>query len=224
MRNTKPWYNVVKNVVGFEEPVVPPVTPPVTPPPGTEEVPPVTPPVEETPPAPEDTTGLKSALEKERADRKALEKRVKAYEKAQQEKDDAEKTEVQRLADQNSTASQKVAKLAAGFRKTAVEAAIVKAAGKANFTDPTDALRQEVIEAIGVEQDEDDPTQVTIDEASVTEAIKQLARAKPHYLGQQKTPPPPSGSKFGGNNNNHTPAMEQQLAARYPALARRMGS
>lgn len=215
MRINKPWYLTVTSIRGFEDPVTPPAGE-VTPPAGE-----VVPPVEEVKPAEEDTAGLKSALQKERADRKAMEKKLQAFEKAQQEKADAEKTEIERLTDQGSRSTAKLQKLAEGFRTTKVEAAIIKAASDAKFTDPTDALRKEVLDAIGVEQDEDDPTQVTVDEATVLAAIKKLAKDKPHYLGATKKVLPPSGSKFGGNQAPQQQTQEQALRAQYPALARR---
>lgn len=220
MRINKPWYIASQPIRGFEDPPV--VQPPVVEPPVVE------PPVVE-PPAgktytEDDIAGLKSALEKERTERKAHEKKVAAFEKAQQAKDDAEKTEVQRLTDQGSRTTDKLQKLAAGFRNNAVEAAIIKAATDAKFTDPTDALRAEVLTQIGVEQDEDDPTQVTVDAASVAKAVKDLAKSKPHYLGQTGGQvKPPSGAKFGGNSNPQQPlSREQELMQLYPALARRV--
>lgn len=215
MRINKPWYLTVTSIRGFEEPVTPPageVTPPADE---------ITPPVEEVKPPEDDTTGLKSALQKERADRKAMEKKLQAFEKAQREAEDKEKTEIQRLTDQGSASTAKLQKLADGFRKNQVESAIVKAATDAKFTDPTDALRSEVIAAIGVEQDEDDPTQVTVDEATVLAAIKKLAKDKPHYLATTKKVLPPSGSKFGGNQTPQQQTQEQMLRAQYPALGRR---
>jgi hypothetical protein len=174
----------------------------------------------------EDVSGLKSALEKERNDRKAMEKELKALRKAEETRTAAEKTEIERVTDTATKEQQKVAKLAAGFRNNAVNEAVLKAAGAAKFRDPSDAIRPEVLAAIGVEQDDDDPSDITIDEKSVTEAIKNLAKSKPHYLltddGKQKQQTPKSGSSFGGGApQSNLTADEQALAKRYPALARR---
>lgn len=171
----------------------------------------------------EDTSGLKSALQKERANNKDLAKRLKAFEKAQQEKADAEKTEIQRLTDSSTKSSEKITKLATAFRTSKVEEAVLRAAGSAKFTDPTDALRVEVLNAIEVEQDEDDPSKVTVDADSVKKAVEALAKSKPHYLAQEedtRRQRPPSGSKFGGSGGNK-PSRDEQLKAQYPALARR---
>lgn len=175
----------------------------------------------------EDVSGLKSALQKERDEKKALDKELKALRKDKEARENAEKTEVQRATEAEAKQSTKVQKLAAGFRQNVVNSAILKAAANAKFLDPSDALRPEVIEAIGVEQDEDDPSQVTIDEASVTRAVKALATSKKHYLAtddtkQRQQQAPKSGSSFGGGAPQpNLTADEQALAKRYPALARR---
>lgn len=173
----------------------------------------------------DDAAGLKSALQKERADRKALEKELKAYRKSKEDQELAEKSEVERVTTQAQRAEEKAAKLAAGFRKNAIHSAVIAAAGKAKFLDPTDALRPEVLEAIQVEQDEDDPSLVTIDEKSVTAAVAALAKSKKHYVTasqeqqQKQKQLPRSGSGFGGGApTSNLTADEQVLAARYPAL------
>jgi hypothetical protein len=178
--------------------------------------------------ASDDTAGLKSALQKERESRKALEKQLSAIQKAEQKKADAELSEVDRLKKENEAEKTRTTKLAQGFRKNAINQAVLKAAGAAKFIDPTDALRQEVLDAIGVEQDEDDPSQVTVDEASVTAAVKELAKTKKHFIqsedgGQQQRQrqAPKSGSSFGGSGNQNKQTAEQQaLVAKYPALRR----
>lgn len=180
----------------------------------------------------EDVSGLKSALEKERNDRKALDKELKALRKDKETREQAEKSELERATDAAAKEAARVQKLANGFRQNAVNSAVLKAASDLKFLDPSDALRPEVLDAIGVEQDEDDPSQVTVDTASVVKAVKALAASKKHYVapagngqqggaGQQQKPK--SGSQFGGNtSNSNMTADEQALAARYPALARRI--
>lgn len=223
MRITRPWYRTAQTISGFEEPPV--IAPTVESP--SVEVAPAVAQAEVTPPNVEeeeltpDTSGLKSALQKERADRKALAKKLAAYEKSEQDRTDAEKTEIQRLIDQDQRKTAKLQQLAEGFRKSKIEAAVIKAARAEGFTDPTDAIRQEVLMAIGVEQDEDDPSQVTIDETSLKKAIQDLAKAKPHYKAAAQQKPPPSGSKFGGSSTPPAQTEQQKLAALYPALARR---
>lgn len=172
----------------------------------------------------DDTSGLKSALQKERESRKALEKELTALRKAEQKKADAELSEIDRLKKENEAEKGKASKLAQGFLKTAISSAILKAAADAKFIDPSDALRDEVIAAVGVEQDEDDPSNVTVDNATVIAAVKELAKSKKHFVHGEthQRQVPRSGSRFGGsdNQNKHT-AAEQELLAKYPALRTR---
>jgi hypothetical protein len=171
----------------------------------------------------DDVKGLKSALQRERDEKKALDKQLKAHQKKQREAEDAEKSEVERLSSATTAQQQKLEKLAAGYRSKAVNEAILKAAGNAKFLDPTDALRPEVLAAIGVEQDEDDPTEITIDEASVTQAVKTLAKAKPHWLTTAQKPNSKSGSTFGGTGSGQGDGSPE-LAVKYPAFGRRVQS
>lgn len=170
---------------------------------------------------PDETAGLKSALQKEREGRKQMEKELAAFRKQQQEAEDAKKDDVQRLTDQQARAAERLAKLAVGYKNSAVEQAILQAAGEAKFRDPSDALRPEILSAIGVEQDEDDPSKVTIDATTVKDAIKALAKSKPHYLVVPGNGGP-SGSKFGGNTQQGKTDRASELAAKYPALRTRM--
>lgn len=170
----------------------------------------------------EDTAGLKSALEKERTERKAMEKELKALRKTEETRADAEKTEIQRATEAETKQSAKVQKLAAGFRRSAVNTAVLEAARAAKFLDPSDALRSEVLDAIGVEQDEDDPSDVTVDKASVAKAVKALAASKKHYVGTEVKQTPKSGSQFGGSGTGNMTADEKTLAEKYPALRARI--
>lgn len=181
------------------------------------------------PPAPktytaEELAGLKSALEKERNDRKALDKELSSFRKAQQEREDAEKTEVQRLTDQQNRLAQNYAKLAEGYRDNAVEKAVLAEATKLKFLDPSDALRNEVLRGLTVEQNEEDPTQVTVDMAEIQRRVKELARSKPHYVTQGPARPPvaqKSGSQFNSQQPRGTDqqsAERARLAELYPAL------
>lgn len=168
------------------------------------------------------TAGLKSALEKERADRKTLDKELKALRKADEDRKAAEKSEVERLTDKSAKDETKITKLATKFRDSAIRTAILTAAGEAKFLDPSDAVTSDVISAITVEQDEDDPSEITVDEASVTAAVKALAKKKPHWLvkpTEGKTTKPKSGSSFGGSGTGNTKNdPHAELRQKYPAL------
>lgn len=169
----------------------------------------------------DDVSGLKSALQKERNERQKELKELKALRKAQQGREDAEKTDIERLTQAQERATEKIQKLANTLLNQAVESAILKAAQDAKFMDPTDALRPEILSAVTVTQDEDDPADITVDGDSVTAAVKALAKQKPHYLGGTTTSAP-SASKFGGaGGRGNTSTTEQKLAALYPALQNR---
>jgi hypothetical protein len=167
----------------------------------------------------EDVTGLKSALEKERNDRKLLEKELKEFRTAKQAKEDADKTEVQRLTDYQTTLTERYTKLANGYRDSAIRDAVIKAATEAKFLDPSDALRAEVLSNLPVEQDEDDPTRVTIDLTELGKRVKKLGTDKPHYLAQAPRGAGKSGSTFGGSTGGNNQGSEQAaLQSKYPAL------
>jgi hypothetical protein len=173
----------------------------------------------------DDATALKTALDRERRDRKALDKELKALRAADKTRKDAELTEVERLQKQTETDSAKVTKLAQGFKDSAVKAAIIAAATDAKFRDPSDALRPEILSAVGVEQDEDDPTKVEVDTTGLKDLIKKLAKDKPHYVGVagggNQGGGNPSGSKFGGSGNKGNEGRREQIIDKYPALRAR---
>ena len=173
---------------------------------------------DKTPPEKEDVSGLKSALEKERSDRKALEKQIKELNKFKETIESKDKTESEKAKDEAAKSAEKVTKLATRLRSTALESAIAKAATKANFRDVDDAISLVKRDTITVEQDEDDPADIEIDEKSVEKAIKLLAEAKPHLLvaeGERT----PSGSKMGGKGSK-TEADEEALRKKYSSLRR----
>jgi hypothetical protein len=172
--------------------------------------------------------GLKTALDRERRDRKILQAKVKAFEKAEKDRADAEKSDVERLTGDKTTLEAKAQKLITGYKTQAIRGAVLEAATKAGFADPTDAMRAEVLDDLGVEQDEEDPSIVEIDEKELARRVKQLLKDKPHYKGaatgdqNQQQQQVRSGSKFGGGNGNQTAeqtaARRAELNRRYPAL------
>lgn len=166
----------------------------------------------------EDVTNLKSALQKERAERQRLERENKTLNKAKKEKDDADLTEIDRLKKADEANTQKITKLAANLRTSAVEKAIRKAAS--NFKDPSDAvLALRGDSSIVVTQDDDDPEIVEVDEKTVKTAVAKLAKEKDHWL----TTGTKSASKFGGTGDSKIDE-KAALANRYPALKGRMSN
>lgn len=167
----------------------------------------------------ENNDGLKSALAKERAERKRLEKEAKELRKYKDDADSKDKSESDKAKDDASKAESKAQKLAVRLKETAVDNAIIRLGGKLKFRDIDDALKLVDRELITVDQDDDDPSEVDLDEGSVKSALEKLAKAKPHLIiaeGQEEK----SGSKFNGGKKSTKEADEEALRKAYPALNR----
>lgn len=167
----------------------------------------------------EGNAGLKSALQKERRDRRKLEKENRRLTKLNKEKEDAEKDDTTKATERATTAETKAERLAVRLKDTALDNVIIKLA--ADFIDVDDALSLIDRDLIEVEQDEDDPSDIEIDKKSVKKALDALKESKPHLVKKDGKPPPPkSGSKFSGGEKSKEQLDEEALAERYPALNR----
>lgn len=164
-----------------------------------------------------DVTGLKSALAKERAENKRKDKELKRLQKAQQAKEDAEKSDLEKAQGEAETSKAKAEKLAAGFLKTSLNSAIRAEATKLGFIDVDDALNGISRDDLEFEQDEDDPSDIDIDQKSVQKAVKALATKKPHFIKSGTDDGEPSGSQFGGSNKKKK-SSDDELRERYPSL------
>jgi len=165
----------------------------------------------------EDTTALKSALQKERRARKNNERELKKLQKLVNDQGDKEKSDKDKAEETASKAESKAQKLAVKLKDSAIDNAVLKVAQKLKFRDTDDALKLVDRGEIDVEQDEDDPTQIELDEGSVETALQALAKAKPHLIladGQEDK----SGSKFGGSRKSPETLQDDKLKAAYPAL------
>lgn len=160
--------------------------------------------------------GLKSALRKERMGHKKY-KRLYQQQLAKQKgkKPDSSKKEEEQEEDTGPTERER--KLAVSLRNTAIDTVIQRYATKAGFLDPEDAVKLVKRSEIEYDQDEEDPTLIEIDEESVEDAVKDLARKKKHLLGSRngKTR---TGSKFGGKKKKGVPS-DDTVRAKY-GLAR----
>lgn len=159
--------------------------------------------------------GLKTALESERDKAKRLEKENKRLAKAQEDRELAEKDEIEREKIRADKAEEKNQRLAAGFLKSNLDSAIRAAA--ATFIDPTDALDGVDRSKISVEQDDDDPSIVTIDSKSVEKVVKDLATRKPHFLKTGTSDDEPTGSQFGAPPRKKKNS-EEVYKENYPSL------
>lgn len=165
---------------------------------------------------------LLAALRKERKRANIAEKALKKANASVDETTNKDLTEKEKAQKQASEAEKKSAKLAEKLLDGAVDNAIIKMATGLNFRDIDDALKLVDRGDIGVEQDEDDPSEIELDEKSVETALKSLAKSKPHLImadGQGDR----SGSRFGGGKSSKRTdkdAEDQVLRGKYAALNR----
>lgn len=165
----------------------------------------------------EKTKGLRSALQKERAAAKTAERELKKLRKEKEERELAEKSDLEKSQAKEKKASEKVQKLAAGLLKRDIDAKIKKAAEKAGFIDTDDAIEGVDRSAIVAEQDDEDPSDITIDEKTVVQAVKALAAKRPHWIKQGTEDGEPSGGNFGGSTKPQTKETEDEKLRRlYP--------
>lgn len=177
---------------------------------------------------PDDLEGLKKALKTERELRKKAEKGAKLSErekrKLQKAQDDIKAAEDGEVAAAKKTADEaasKVKNLGAKLRQTALERAILDQARKAKFRDPDDVITQLArnnFAGIDIDQDDDDPSDIEIDEKSVEKAVKAVATAKPHWLIAAGDSGPSGGSFNGGKPGGKGGDKNAEYATRFPAL------
>jgi hypothetical protein len=172
---------------------------------------------------PPDVEGLKSALTKERRSRREAERdnrRLKREAAEKQQNKDEEASEVELAKAETAKERTKSEKLAMRLRDTAVDNLILKYAGD-QFADLDDVLKLIDREQIDVDQDDEDPADVVVDQDTVRDAVKKLAKSKPHLLKITGEGGEGTGSQFGGRKKGSDDALnEEALMARYPALRR----
>lgn len=160
------------------------------------------------------------ALRKERSLRRKAEREARKKKRTRPEPDDKKKGADSELQKQLEAERQRGAKLAEGLRKKSIDDAILEAARNEGFIDPTDALTDDIRKEVDWDQDEEDPTDIDIDEESVIDAVKNLAAKKKHLVGEAP-PKNPSGGKFKkrrGSGDKDEKSEEQVMKERYPAL------
>lgn len=177
---------------------------------------------------PDDLEGLKKALKTERELRKKMQKGQKLTErenrrlkKAQDDLKAAEEGEVAAAKKSADEAAAKVKNLGEKLKQSALERAITEAARKAKFRDPDDVITQlqrNNFAGIDIDQDDEDPSDIEIDPASVEKAVKAVATAKPHWLIAAGDGSPSGGSFNGGKPGGKGGDKNKEFADRYPAL------
>jgi hypothetical protein len=161
------------------------------------------------------TAGLQSALQKERdANKKAKEdaKRLSELEAKEKEREDASKSEMDKIAERATKAEAErdaaIAEREAAKKSLQAERirnVVIANASKAGFVDPEDAYA--LIDLASIKIDEEDKV------TGVDEAVKKLAEAKPHLLGQAKkgdgvgTPRGGQRKKEEKDNQNRVPVI-----------------
>lgn len=172
---------------------------------------------------------LKGALKKEREnakkatkDLKVAQRELKKLQTAAAEKDAGDKDAVTKATSEATKAQNKVAALATKLRDTAVENAVSKAARTLGFRDADDVmavLARNNFKDLDIDQDEDNPAEIDIDEDSIKTALKALAKKKPHWLiadGEEE----PSGGRFNGGTKPPKKTTEEGYREKYSALRR----
>jgi len=178
--------------------------------------------------AEDDLAGLKSALRKERRERKSLEREAKARKAAETKTNEQEASELVKEREAREASDKRVKSLATGLLNTQVGIAVTRAATKAGFHDPEDAIRLIDRDDLDIEQDEENPASIEIDAKSVEDAVKALAKKKPHLIGKADGKEDedggkgrPTGSPLGTRRGtSQQTSDEDKLRDKYPALRR----
>lgn len=163
--------------------------------------------------------GLKSALASERRLRENAERELKKRQKAEADRELAEKTEVEQAKIRADQAAQKVTALAQGLLREKLDNALVAAANKAKFIDPSDMVLLVDRSQLVYTQDEDNPAQITIDQKVIDSVVKELATKKPHLVKTGTDDGEPTGSAFGGPAPKGQKPTEDALREMYPSLS-----
>jgi hypothetical protein len=168
----------------------------------------------------DEAKALRKALNDERRLRRKAERENKQLKRGKDKATEEEKQSLEETREQLTESQTKIQKLAAGFLNKEISDKILAEARKQGFIDPTDALTDEVRTVVRAEadQDDEDPTDIVIDEAVVRSAVKKLADKKKHLVGKPNEGER-SGSKYGskkGTDDGKT--GEKVLEDLYPSL------
>ena len=168
----------------------------------------------------DDYEELKGALAKERAKAKRLERENNRLKRKKADNDGAEAQEEQKAIEEAQAklkeSNTKVERLATKLRNDARDAAILAEARKLKFIDPTDALTDAIRSQVEIDQDDEDPSDIEVDLASVTDAVKKLANSKKHLIGKPNDGEP-SGGRFSSRRRQDDDAGDD-LTEVYPSL------
>lgn len=168
--------------------------------------------------------GLKSALRAERLaartankELKEAQRKLKQADKREADRLLAEKSEIEQAQARELESKTKIEKLSAGLLQRTLKSAIVEAATQLRFADPQDAVSMVDRDSIVFSQDEDDPSEIEIDQKTVVAAVKALASKKPHFLKSGTEDGEPTGGQFGGAKKKKK-TSDDQFKDKYPSL------
>ncbi|AVR56909.1 scaffolding protein [Microbacterium phage Triscuit] len=165
-----------------------------------------------------DIAALQKALNAERRLAKKLDRENRKLKAGKTEESEQEQADLETERNRSREATQKAEKLAAGLLQRDLNAAIEKAARAAGFLDPDDAIAGVDRTKIDFDQDDEDPTDIDIDEDTVKAAVKALATKKPHYLTRGTEDGDATGSPFGGSRKKGKKTDADTYRELYPSL------
>lgn len=164
-----------------------------------------------------DIDALKAALEKERRLNKRLNRRQTIEQKNKSAEDNKEQEDLASAQNREREATAKAEKLAAGLLQRDINSVIEKIARDLKFLDPDDAIAGVDRSIIESDQDDEDPTDILVNEETVRDAVKALAAKKPHFIRTGTDDGEPTGSPFGGRRGKKK-SSDDELRDLYPAL------
>ena len=168
-------------------------------------------------PSADDVAALQRALQAERRNNKRLTRENNRFKASQDRQNNDEANELEETRTKLQESTSRTEKLAAGLLSRDLNKAIEDEAKKQNFIDPSDAINGVDRLKLVYDQDDEDPTDIDIDLASVVAEVKRLAASKPHFISRGTDDGEPSGSGFGGSKKQKKNS-EDQMRELYPSL------
>ena len=168
-------------------------------------------------PSADDVAALQRALQAERRNNKRLTRENNRFKASQDRQNNDEANELEETRTKLQESTSRTEELAAGLLSRDLNKAIEDEAKKQNFIDPSDAINGVDRLKLVYDQDDEDPTDIDIDLASVIAEVKRLAASKPHFISRGTDDGEPSGSGFGGSKKQKKNS-EDQMRELYPSL------
>ena len=166
----------------------------------------------------EDFANLEKALQAERRNNKRLDREVRRLQAAQGQKQETENEDIEAERQKSQAAQARAEKLAAGLLRRDIDSAIREAARELKFIDVEDAIAGVDRSAIIADQDDEDPTDIDVDNDSVLKAVKALAAKKSHFIRKGTDDGEPTGNPNGGSRKRNKATAEEAYRAHYPSL------